>query len=427
MSSNKPNKTIEEVFRNQFEDFELTPGKSFWPRLSRKLRLREFLRFNYRKFNVYYAGVITVATVSLLAINPKESDSITLSVSSEPLEQKELIVETPQVHMEVSSESSKGSVSASGKVSSVSRDESNRPEVDIPEIGAGDLVIAEPAIEYENTIDPDKLVRAAPFADFTIDALQGCVPLKVTFNNLSSNYDSLVWEFGDGGYTDINDPEWIFDEAGTYEIKLIIFGSDRKIAESKQSIEVYPLPEAHFEISAVDPMIPDEQLVFYNYSENSISWRWDFGDGEISNDYEPVHTYQSTNSYSVKLIAVSAMGCKDSLVITNAFGANSCYLKFPNAFIQNNGGPTGGYYSSRTDMEDEIFHPVWSGVTEYNLRIYTRSGVLVFETSDINIGWDGYYRGQKADPSVYIWKVRGVFKNGDPFVQGGDVTLVPRK
>jgi len=49
---------------------------------------------------------------------------------------------------------------------------------------------------------------------------------------------------------------------------------------------------------------------------------------------------------------------------------------------------------------------------------------LIFETNDINIGWDGYFKGQLSNPGVYIWKVRGNFRNGEPFTKMGDVTLL---
>jgi hypothetical protein len=51
----------------------------------------------------------------------------------------------------------------------------------------------------------------------------------------------------------------------------------------------------------------------------------------------------------------------------------------------------------------------------------------VFESNDVNIGWDGYYKGQFSDPGVYIWKVRGNFINGEPFTLMGDVTLLKNK
>ena len=49
---------------------------------------------------------------------------------------------------------------------------------------------------------------------------------------------------------------------------------------------------------------------------------------------------------------------------------------------------------------------------------------MIFESNDINIGWDGYNKGELCEPGVYIWKVRGKFRNGEPFIKMGDVTLL---
>jgi hypothetical protein len=65
-------------------------------------------------------------------------------------------------------------------------------------------------------------------------------------------------------------------------------------------------------------------------------------------------------------------------------------------------------------------------VSDFQLRIFSKKGILIFESNDIYIGWDGYLKGQLCDPGVYIWKVRGTYKNGEPFVKMGDVTLLKR-
>jgi hypothetical protein len=92
--------------------------------------------------------------------------------------------------------------------------------------------------------------------------------------------------------------------------------------------------------------------------------------------------------------------------------------------MPNTGGPTGGYYSQRTDMDNQVFHPVASGIAAYNLKIYSKAGLMVFESSDLEIGWDGYYKGQICSPGVYVWKVRGTYRNGRQIVMAGDVILL---
>ena len=49
---------------------------------------------------------------------------------------------------------------------------------------------------------------------------------------------------------------------------------------------------------------------------------------------------------------------------------------------------------------------------------------LIFQSHDINIGWDGYIRGTLAAQGVYLWKVTLVYKNGSPESLAGDITLL---
>jgi hypothetical protein len=110
--------------------------------------------------------------------------------------------------------------------------------------------------------------------------------------------------------------------------------------------------------------------------------------------------------------------------VSNAFTGKGNFIDFPNAFLPNLNGPLGGHYSSSADDAASIFHPVSSGVSEYQLRIFSKSGMLIFESNDINIGWDGYYKGSLCQSGVYIWKVRGNYINGESFTKMGDLTLL---
>lgn len=103
---------------------------------------------------------------------------------------------------------------------------------------------------------------------------------------------------------------------------------------------------------------------------------------------------------------------------------NGMYLLLPNAFVPSTGGPTGGYYSQRTDEANQVFHAVSSGVSSYYLKIYSKLGLMVFESDDLSMGWDGYYKGQMCSPGVYIWRAGGTWQNGQTIVMSGDVTLL---
>lgn len=60
-------------------------------------------------------------------------------------------------------------------------------------------------------------------------------------------------------------------------------------------------------------------IITDNTSQNSNSFKWIFGDGEISNDFAPKHTYNKPGIYEIKLISYgdSLCGLKDSTTWKN--------------------------------------------------------------------------------------------------------------
>jgi PKD repeat protein len=171
-------------------------------------------------------------------------------------------------------------------------------------------------------------------------------------------------------------------------------------------------------------VIPDDEIRFINYSTDAVKYHWNFGDGTYSELFEPHHKYSKYGNFDVTLTVYNEFGCPHSMLIQNAFSGLKYFLEFPNAFIPNPDGSSGGVYSSKSDESAQVFHPSYSGVSEYQLKIFSKIGILIFESNDINIGWDGYFNGQLSNSGVYIWKVRGKYRNGEPFTKMGDVTLL---
>lgn len=87
-------------------------------------------------------------------------------------------------------------------------------------------------------------------------------------------------------------------------------------------------------------------------------------------------------------------------------------LDVPNAFTPG-GGPNG------------LFRIVKRGqATLHSFRVYNRWGNVVFETSDIDEGWDGMSKGAPQPMGVYVYIIEAVSTTGKRFVLEGDVTLV---
>ncbi len=54
------------------------------------------------------------------------------------------------------------------------------------------------------------------------------------------------------------------------------------------------------------------QVIFMNFSQNAVSYQWNFGDGESSTEENPTHTYADVGEYEVTLTAANSEGATAS-------------------------------------------------------------------------------------------------------------------
>jgi gliding motility-associated-like protein len=80
------------------------------------------------------------------------------------------------------------------------------------------------------------------------------------------------------------------------------------------ALEVSPQPKADMTISG-DLHCPSNRVRFWDRSTDAGFRIWDFGDGNLSNDENPVHTYRAPGEYQITLSVTSADGfCSDTAV-----------------------------------------------------------------------------------------------------------------
>ncbi len=262
-----------------------------------------------------------------------------------------------------------------------------------------------------------------PISLFTTSANNGCPPLTITFTNGSHYGTQYYWNFGDGGTSSLENPTYTFYNAGTFEVQLATYGYGGQ-STTIQTITVNPLPHAFFHVTPEVVTIPEESIQCYNQSNLASFWLWNFGDGQSSTEENPTYTYTHEGEYDISLITWSEKGCSDTFIIPKAVRAKSeCQLLFPNAFTPSPSGSIGGYYN-QPDHTFDVFHPLFRGVNDYQLEIFNRWGELIFVSKDVNIGWDGYYRGVLCKQDVYVWKAKWKCTDGSSQTKVGDVTLL---
>jgi PKD repeat protein len=438
LKSKKKDIKVRELFRKKLDKVAIVPDDSVRRELMRRLETKEFLRFNLLRFNIWYLALITgtiiTACILLFSAKDKSGDLHELLSGGNGVSENEIVIDRKAALRQSSLPGPVNSVSEKERlpVKSIITDDKDIASSE----NQSDSLVASPvpvkAVSEEKVLagmkSSEKIVNSPASSAgnvlFEASATQGCTPLKVRFHINPGLCDSCRWTFGDGGISTEKDPEWIFDAEGEYNVGLTVFCREGLHATYFRTIIVHPRPVARFEISPENPAIPGGQVSFINYSNGAATFKWNFGDGKISSDFEPKHIYDKPGSYNVSLVAASDKGCIDSMKVENAFSGSEYFIRFPNAFIPNQQGPTGGYYSARSNESSDVFYPVFSGVTEYQLKIFSKLGILIFESNDINIGWDGYLDGVLNTAGVYIWKVRGKFRNGETFIRMGDVTLL---
>jgi hypothetical protein len=441
MKGKKEDRKLRALFRHKLENAEIMPSPGFDKVLMRRLARKEFLSFIPSRFNIWYALGLAAAgavTAVVLLSGPKRNENILSDPSSGINNRNVIITRTDSLLKGSEEEKDDGLINLVQNQPENPSDKSS-PVADVD--GSGQAHFNERQVSPVSPVhsgspgngsflqDPlsgkDSLRGVKQTENVILTSVsEGCTPLKVKFIGKASGYESLTWEFGDGGYSSEKDPEWIFDIEGEYEVILKLFGPEGLLSVSSCIINVYPKPVAGFEIVPLNNALPNEKVAFQNYSAGAVKFKWSFGDGTVSDLFSPEHSYSRPGNYDIGLIAISEHGCSDTLIINNAFSGPKYFIDFPNAFIPNNDGPSNGYYSAKSDESAYVFHPESFGVSDYQLRIFSKHGVLIFESNDLNIGWDGYYKGQLCKPGVYIWKVRGKFINREPFTKMGDLTLL---
>lgn len=270
-----------------------------------------------------------------------------------------------------------------------------------------------------------------PKPNFFISALpdSGCTPLRVNFPAIFGvkNYQ---WTFGDGnGSASVNPSNTFLNTTTTpknYTVQLIATDNNGCKDTTDRLIKVFPKPVALFVADPLLVFVPTTPTNMFNKSSGAVSYVWDFGDGSASSsDVNPTHTYQSPGEYQITLIATNLQGCKDTFNLgSKILALSESDIQIPNAFTPNpNSGSGSGIYDP-LDKSNDIFHPVVRGASKYELSIYSRWGELLFNTKDVNVGWDGYYKGKLCTQDVYVYKITASMLDGKTFNKVGDVLLL---
>jgi PKD repeat protein len=253
---------------------------------------------------------------------------------------------------------------------------------------------------------------------------EGCAPLSVQLPDLGlASGISYLWTLGNGQTSTAVAPTVIY-QAGNYQVGLTVTTAlgCSSTAPSTGAVIAHQPPTAAFTASAWTADMDNAVIQFTDQSTGTISsHEWLFGDGGTSDAQNPSHQYLEVGTFEVELYVEDAYGCSD--MASGTITINPVYdVTVPNAFTPNaNGGGGGGWIPG--DLSNDVFYPFARFVDEFRMRIFNRWGELIFESTDIRQGWDGYYRGQLSPQDVYVVQTWVQFVDGKEVVKLTDLTL----
>jgi gliding motility-associated-like protein len=195
-------------------------------------------------------------------------------------------------------------------------------------------------------------------------------------------FESISWQDGSTG------EEYVVNESGTYSVNATdSFGCSYSDAIT---ITVNDAPNASFTSNPQPTTIDDTEITFTSTSSTApliYAWEFESGTPAVSEEQNPVVTFPPIpGNYTISLIVENANGCVDTLssfILIDSDGT----VNLPNIFTPNGDG------------DNDRFVPFEAFPGRWQLTIFNRWGVEVFDTENLSQGWNG----ADSPAATYYW------------------------
>jgi len=178
-------------------------------------------------------------------------------------------------------------------------------------------------------------------------------------------------------------------------------------------ITITVLPNPTVSAFSNQTVAPGTQVQLNAVSPNSVSYNWLPNINLSCNTcQQPTATVQNSIDYTVMVTDSNQCIAMATVRLQVISGCDVENIYIPNAFTPNGDGI------------NDVFK-VRSGILRaMHLEVYNRWGNKVFESDDINKGWDGTYKGQLDQEDAYAYYFTGDCIQGEKIFLKGNVTLL---
>jgi gliding motility-associated-like protein len=249
------------------------------------------------------------------------------------------------------------------------------------------------------TVTQNVNVWPKPNADYSLGVPVACDLQPVGFVDASTGDTPLsyYWTFGDGATSSEQNPSHLYPAIGSYATQLIVSTAHgcKDTFALPSAVSVFPSPTAGLAVTPRDTSIFYPLVSAFDLSSGAVDCTIWWGDGSSSSNCDTSHAYTRPGTYTIMQVVTNVNGCTDTAFIDVLIRPEYLFW-IPNAFTPNNNGL------------NDVFKPKLLGVLNYSFLIFDRWGEKIFETTDPEGGWDGFYKGRLCTNDVYVWKINFV-------------------
>jgi gliding motility-associated-like protein len=204
-------------------------------------------------------------------------------------------------------------------------------------------------------------------------------------------------------------------ESTTYILEASLTTCIEDTAEFNVTVNQGPtidVPFSYDKYPGVDVQI-DVEIIAGN---GSYTYEWIGFSGLTCSDCPNPLVTADTSGFYTLIVRDEINGCEteQQVFINKLRTCNPDLLGVPNIFT-----PNGDSYNEQI----HVYTGTIPGIESF--RIFNRWGALVFETDNIDEGWDGLYKGEKMPTGVYVFVIEATCPlDGSTFIKQGEFTLM---
>jgi gliding motility-associated-like protein len=284
-------------------------------------------------------------------------------------------------------------------------------------------------------IEVEPIVPTTYYVQITTN---GCVLTDEVFVNLVSFQTVIQGDFtacvGDTVSLFVQDPnpdfvyKWLPDELvlsgqGTSHVEVVVeeptmftiisHTPDGCTANDSVFISVSLLNQDDVIATAEPSYIVNGQSSQLTALPQGYSYQWSpsatLNSSVVSN---PVASPTSTTTYNVIIRDGECVATKSVTVYVTDFVCGRPTVYVPNSFTPN------------ADNKNDLFYVRANQLSSLYFVIYDRWGEKVFETRNLQTGWDGTFKGRALDPDVYVYYLDITCVGGEEYQEQGNITLI---